>query len=257
MQDPTDEPREHAGRVAIITGGGRGFGKAFGHALAERGAHVVLADIDASAADDAAVEIVAAGGAATACRCDVNDEHQVATMVADIVADHGGIDILINNAGLHSQAFNEPMANSGVDKLRMLFDVNLMGTIICTLAAAPAMKDRPGASIVNISSAAADGCQTAYGISKLAVRGVTVTSARELGADGIRVNAIAPGLIFTDTIRAELPEAVVNVVKATQVIDREGEERDVVEAMLFLVLDRAKFVTAETLRVGGGLSIHV
>ena len=101
------------------------------------------------------------------------------------------------------------MANSGVDKLRMLFDVNLMGTIICTLAAAPAMKDRPGASIVNISSAAADGCQTAYGISKLAVRGVTVTSARELGADGIRVNAIAPGLIFTDTIRAELPEAVV------------------------------------------------
>ena len=257
MQDHTDEPREHAGHVAIITGGGRGFGKAFGHALAERGAHVVLADIDASAADEAAAEIVAAGGAATPWRCDVNDEQQVAAMVADIVADHGGIDILINNAGLHSQAFNEPMANSGVDKLRMLFDVNLMGTIICTLAAAPAMKDRPGASIVNISSAAADGCQTAYGISKLAVRGITVTSARELGADGIRVNAIAPGLIFTDTIRAELPEAVVNVVKATQLIDLEGEERDVVEAMLFLVSDRARFVTAETLRVGGGMSIHV
>ncbi len=252
-----EQNREHDGRVAIITGGGRGFGKAFGHALAARGARVVLADIDGSAAEDAAAEIIAAGGEATSYECDVNDEHRVAAMIADVVEHHGGVDILINNAGLHSQAFNEPMVDSGVAKLRTLFDVNLMGTIICTLASAPAMKGRPGATIVNISSAAADGCQTAYGISKLAVRGVTVTSARELGVDGIRVNAIAPGLIFTDTIRAELPESVVKVVKATQVIDREGEERDVVEAMLFLVSDRAKFVTAETLRVGGGLSVHV
>lgn len=257
MNTEQDAPQEHDGRVAVITGGGRGFGKAFGHALAARGAHVVLADIDLAAAEAAAAEIIDGGGTATPWGCDVNDDHGVASMVADVAARHGGIDILINNAGLHSQAFNEPMANSGVDKLRTLFDVNVMGTIICTLAVAPAMKGRPGASIVNISSAAADGCQTAYGISKLAVRGVTVTSARELGADGIRVNAIAPGLIFTDTIRAELPEAVVSMVKTMQVIDREGEERDVVEAMLFLVSDRARFVTAETLRVGGGMSIHV
>jgi len=253
----TNEPREHEGRIAVITGGGRGFGTAFGHALARRGAVVVLADIDEPAAIDAAAEITAAGGTALAFRCDVNDEQRVGAMVTEVAATFGGIDILINNAGLHSQTYNEPMANSGVEKLRRLFNVNVMGTIICTLAAAPAMKGRPGASIVNISSAAADACQTAYGISKLAVRGVTVTSARELGADGIRVNAIAPGLIFTDTIRAELPPAVVNVVKSTQVIDVEGEERDVVEAMLYLVSDRARFVTAETLRVGGGLSIHV
>jgi 3-oxoacyl-[acyl-carrier protein] reductase len=249
--------REHEGRIAVITGGGRGFGKAFGHALAERGAHVALADIDAQAGERAVAEIIATGGDATAYECDVNDETQVAEMIADLAERHGGVDVLINNAGLHSQTFNEPMANSGIDKLRTLFDVNLMGTIICTLAAAPTMKGRPGASIINISSAAADGCQTAYGISKLAVRGVTVTSARELGADGIRVNAIAPGLIFTDTIRAELPASVVDVVKATQVIDRDGDEQDVVDAMLFLVSDRAKFITAETLRVGGGLSIHV
>ena len=253
----TPIPREHEGRVAVITGGGRGFGRAFGHALAARGAHVALADIDEAAGERTATEIAAAGGSAAAYLCDVNDEAGVGAMIDDLTERHGGVDILINNAGLHSQTFNEPMANSGVDKLRTLFDVNLMGTIICTLATAPAMKGRPGAAIVNISSAAADGCQTAYGISKLAVRGITVTSARELGGDGIRVNAIAPGLIFTDTIRDELPREVVDVVKATQVIDRDGEERDVVEAMLFLVSDRAKFVTAETLRVGGGLSIHV
>lgn len=251
------EHHEHHGRIAVVTGGGRGFGKAFGHALAARGAIVALADIDVAAAEQAATEIEAVGGSAVAYDCNVNDEGQVAAMMDDLTERHGGVDILINNAGLHSQAFNEPMANSGIDKLRTLFDVNLMGTIICTLAAAPAMKGRPGASIVNISSAAADACQTAYGISKLAVRGITVTSARELGADGIRVNAIAPGLIFTETIRAELPLAVVNMVKATQIIDTEGEEADVVEAMLFLVSDRAKFVTAETLRVGGGLSVHV
>lgn len=251
------DSHEHDGRVAIITGGGRGFGKAFGHALAARGAHVALADVDEDAGREAAAGIVAAGGSAIAYRCDVSDEAEVGAMIDDLRARHGGVDMLINNAGLHSQEFNEPMAISGVDKLRRLFDVNLMGAIICTLAAAPAMKGRPGASIVNISSAAADGCQTAYGISKLAVRGVTVTSARELGADGIRVNAIAPGLIFTDTIRAELPQEVVDAVKASQVIDRDGEEADVVEALLFLVSERARFVTAETLRVGGGLSIHV
>ena len=253
----TPIPREHEGRVAVITGGGRGFGRAFGHALAARGAHVALADIDEAAGERTATEIAAAGGSAAAYLCDVNDEAGVGAMIDDLTERHGGVDILINNAGLHSQTFNEPMASSGVDKLRTLFDVNLMGTIICTLAAAPAMKGRAGAAIVNISSAAADGCQTAYGISKLAVRGITVTSARELGADGIRVNAIAPGLIFTDTIRAELPEEVVSLVKSTQVIGRDGEEADVVEAMLFLVSDRARFVTAETLRVGGGLSIHV
>jgi len=108
------EQIEHDARVAVITGGGRGFGKAFGHALAARGAHVVLVDIDAAAAEAAAAEIVGSGGSASSYGCDVNDEHQVAATIADVVERHGGVDILINNAGLHSQAFNEPMANSGV-----------------------------------------------------------------------------------------------------------------------------------------------
>jgi 3-oxoacyl-[acyl-carrier protein] reductase len=89
------------------------------------------------------------------------------------------------------------------------------------------------------------------------VRGITVASAHELGPSGIRVNAIAPGLVFTDTIRAELPADVVERVKAEQLIDVEGREEDVVEAMLFLVSERARFVTAETVRVGGGLAVQV
>jgi NAD(P)-dependent dehydrogenase (short-subunit alcohol dehydrogenase family) len=248
---------EHTDRVAVITGGGRGFGKAFGHALAGRGAHVVLADLDADAGGVAAAEIRDAGGSAEAFQCDVADEQRVAVMVEALVARHGGVDILINNAGLHSAEFNVPMATSGVDRLRRLFDVNVMGVIICTLAVGPTMAGRQGAAIVNISSSAAYGCPTAYGVSKLAVQGLTMTSARELGPLGVRVNAIAPGLIFTETIRAELPPEVVDHVKGQQIIDRDGAERDIVEAMLYLVSDRAAFVTGETLRVSGGFTLQI
>ena len=98
---------------------------------------------------------------------------------------------------------------------------------------------------------------TAYGTSKLAVAGLTLTFARELGNDGIRVNAIAPGLILTDTIRAELPEVVKSRVKAMQCIDTDGAEQDIVQAMLFLISDKAKFITGETLRVTGGMAAGV
>ena len=145
---------EFAGRVAVITGGGRGFGKAFGHALAERGAHAVLADIDATAGEAAAAEIRATGGRATAYHCDVADEHQVNAVVADVVAQLGGIDILINNAGLHSAEYGQPMGDLGLTKVRRLFDVNVMGVIVCTLTARSAMSGRPGACVFNISSSA-------------------------------------------------------------------------------------------------------
>ena len=251
------DSREHEGRIAVVTGGGRGFGKAFGHALAARGAHVVLADIDAAAGEEATAEIRAAGGKASAAACDVADEAQVGAMVADITGRFGGIDILINNAGLHSASYNEPMAKSGIAKLRRLFDVNVMGVIVCTLAARPAMAGRPGAAIVNISSTAAYGCVTAYGVSKLAVAGLTMTAARELGPDGIRVNAISPGLILTDTNRRELSQATIDFVKGQQIVKRDGSEQDIVDTMLYLVSEQASFVTGETLRISGGFSLAI
>lgn len=107
------EERELEGRVAIITGAGRGLGKAFGHALAAHGAHVVLADVDADAGDKAAVEIREAGGAASAFSIDVTDEEQVGALVTHVVENFGGIDILINNAGLHSAAYSQPTATLG------------------------------------------------------------------------------------------------------------------------------------------------
>jgi len=174
-----------------------------------------------------------------------------------VAATRGGIDILVNNAGLHSAAYNKPSAELGVARLRRLFDVNVMGVYICSLAARPAMSGRDGAAIVNLSSSAAYANRAAYGVSKLAVRGVTVQLAREFAADGIRVNAIAPGLILTDTIRAELPEDDVARVMGQQVLPRAGAERDIVDALLFLVSPASSFVTGETLRVTGGFALSV
>ena len=221
-------------RTAVITGGGRGFGKAFGAALAAKGAHVVLVDVDAAAAKDAAGEIGGAGGSADGVAGDVTDEVRMAEVMARAAEVRGGIDLLINNAGLHSDEYGQPILNMGLAKVKRLFDVNVIGVITCTLAAHAHMRGREGASIVNISSSAAHLGGSAYGDTKLAVAGLTITFARELGADGIRVNAISPGLMLTDTIRAELPPETMARVKAMQLIDGDGAEEDVVQAMLFL-----------------------
>jgi NAD(P)-dependent dehydrogenase (short-subunit alcohol dehydrogenase family) len=247
----------HAARTAVITGGGRGFGKAFGTALAALGLHVVLVDIAGDVAEAAAAAIRSAGGSAQGTFGDVTDEARMIAIMDQAAQLHGGIDILINNAGLHSDEYGQPITKMGVAKTRRLFDVNVIGTVCCSLSALPHMRGRPGASIVNISSSAAHMGGSAYGDSKLAVAGLTVTFARELGGDGIRVNAISPGLILTDTIRAELPEATKARVKAMQLIAGDGEERDIVEAMLWLTSDKARFVTGEVLRVTGGMGAGV
>ncbi|MDE8653526.1 SDR family NAD(P)-dependent oxidoreductase [Novosphingobium album (ex Liu et al. 2023)] len=248
---------EWQGRTAVVTGGGRGFGKAFGTALAMEGAHAVLVDIDGSEAEAAAEEIRAAGGWALGLAGDVTDEARMAEVMARAADAQGGIDLLINNAGLHSDEYGQPITKLGLAKMRRLFDVNVMGVVCCTLAAAPHMQGRAGASIVNISSSAAHMGGSPYGDSKLAVAGLTITFARELGPLGIRVNAISPGLMLTETIRNELPPATMARVKAMQLIDGDGAEEDIVEAMLYLASRRARFVTGEVLRVTGGMAAGV
>jgi len=240
-------------RVAVVTGGGGGFGKAFGVALAAAGVTVALIDRNGDAAHAAAQDI---GPLATGFAGDVSDEAQIGVIMSEIAQAHGGIDILINNAGLHSHEYSRPLAELGLAKIRRLFEVNVMGTVACTLAAAPFMAGRKGASIVNIASAAAfQG--GGYGTSKLAVIGLTMTFARELGTEGIRVNAIAPGIILTDTIRNELAPETQARVKAMQYLPDDGAEQDIVDAMLYLTSPQARFITGETLRVTGGFAAGI
>jgi NAD(P)-dependent dehydrogenase (short-subunit alcohol dehydrogenase family) len=248
---------EWQGRTAVITGGGRGFGKAFGGALAADGTHVVLVDIDGAVAEAAAAEIRGNGGSADGVGGDVTDEARMGAIMAQAAAVNGGVDLLVNNAGLHSDEYGQPILKMGLAKVRRLFDVNVLGVVCCTLAAHPHMKGRGGASVVNISSSAAHMGGSAYGDSKLAVAGLTITFARELGADGIRVNAISPGLILTETIRNELPEATKQRVQAMQLIPGDGIEKDIVDALLYLASAKARFITGETLRVTGGMAAGI
>jgi NAD(P)-dependent dehydrogenase (short-subunit alcohol dehydrogenase family) len=248
----------YSNRVAVITGGGRGFGKAFGEALAARGSHAVLVDIDGRMAEDAAAAIRQRADKATGLGGDVTNEARMAEVMAQAAAlGEGGIDILINNAGLHSDEYGRPIFEMGLAKVKRLFEVNVFGVLTCTIAAGQYMRGRAGASIVNISSSAGHMHGSAYGDTKLAVAGLTITFARELGADGVRVNAISPGLMLTETIAAELPAEVKARVKAMQLIGDDGKEEHIVDAMLFLTSPQAKFITGETLRVTGGMAAGV
>jgi NAD(P)-dependent dehydrogenase (short-subunit alcohol dehydrogenase family) len=244
-------------RTALITGGAIGFGRAFARALAAEGANVVLADIDIDGAERTAAELVSAGTRAIALDCDVADADRVDAAVAAATAQFGGIDIAINNAGLHLMKYNQPFGALSRQDIRSLFDVNVMGVINVTLACRDSMRDRGGGVVLNISSMAGYLSATPYAVSKLTVRGLTVAFATELAPDRIRVNAIAPGLMNTENALADLPTPLIDeFVQRLQLVHRLGKMDDVVSAMLFLCSDEASFITGETLKVSGGYPLN-
>ena len=246
-----------AGRTAFITGGAVGFGRSFARALVAEGAGVALADIDVVKARHTADELVSAGGKAIAVECDVADPDRVEAAVASTVAEFSGIDIVINNAGLHLTKYNQPFGALSRKDVRDLFDVNVMGVINVTLACRDAMRERGGGVVLNISSMAGYMSATPYAVSKLTVRGLTVAFATELAPDRIRVNAIAPGLMNTENALADLPRTLIDeFTYRLQLVRRLGTMDDVVSAMLFLCSDEASFITGETLKVSGGYPLN-
>ncbi|MBO0865650.1 MAG: SDR family oxidoreductase [Mycobacterium sp.] len=245
------------GKTAVITGGATGFGRAFARALTGAGASVAIMDIDTETADRTAADLTAQGGRVIAVSCDVADEQQVDTAVGITIEKFRGIDILINNAGRHLTKYNQPFGVLSSADIRELFDVNVIGVINCTLACRDPMRQRGGGVVLNISSMAGYMSITPYGVSKLAVRGLTVAFASELSQDHIRVNAIAPGLINTENALADLPHGLVDdIVRERQLIHRLGTMDDVVSAMLYLCSDEASFITGETLKVSGGYPLN-
>jgi NAD(P)-dependent dehydrogenase (short-subunit alcohol dehydrogenase family) len=244
-------------RTAVITGGAIGFGRAFARALVTEGANVVIADVDIEMAERTAAELVSAGRRAIAVDCDVADPERVDAMVATAVDRFGGIDIAINNAGLHLTKYNQPFGVLSRQEIRSLFDVNVMGVINVTLACRESMAEHGGGAVLNISSMAGYMSATPYAVSKLTVRGLTVAFATELAPDRIRVNAIAPGLMNTENALADLPTPLIDqFVHKLQLVHRLGTMDDVVSATLFLCSDEASFITGETLKVSGGYPLN-
>lgn len=246
------------GKVAFITGGAIGFGRAFARALTAEGAAAVIADIDASAGERTASELREAGFRALAVTCDVADEHAVEQAVDRSIDKFGGVDILINNAGLHLLHYNQPFSVLSRDDLRALFDVNVIGVVNCTVACRESMRSRGGGAVLNISSIAGHLSSSPYGVSKLAVRGLTIAFASELSPDRIRVNAIAPGLMATENALDGLPQELIDdFVNNRQLVHRLGAMDDIVSTALYLLSDEASFITGETLKVSGGYPLAI
>lgn len=247
------------GKVVAVTGGGAGIGRTFAHRFAVEGADVVIADVDPAAGDKVVSELRADGHRAVAALMDVTDAEQVTAMVDLATSELGGIDVLVNNAGIHLDHAQLPFTVDAVADWRRVLDVNVLGALLCSAACRPSMAARGGGAIVNMSSMAAYGAGGAYAVSKLALNSLTVSLANEFASDGIRVNGIAPGLVdseaavawWNDEARAGRA-GIDQMIIGGQMIKRQGRMEDLANVCLFLCSDEASFVTGQTILVDGG-----
>jgi 3-oxoacyl-[acyl-carrier protein] reductase len=239
-------------KVALVTGGGQGIGKLTAMTFAREGARVAVADINMAAAQAVAAEIEQADGQAKPVFLDVSRADSVDAAFQALMNWAGGVDILVNNAGITRDSRMQKMSEQQFDAV---ISVNLKGVWLCAKAAVPSMVARGGGSIINAASVVGlygNFGQTNYVAAKAGVIGMTKTWARELGPNGIRVNAVAPGFTATEMI-ATVPEKVLESVRERTPMRRLGLPEDIANAYLFLASDESTFITGVTLSVDGGL----
>jgi NAD(P)-dependent dehydrogenase (short-subunit alcohol dehydrogenase family) len=256
------QPGRLAGKVAIVTGAASGIGRATALLMAREGASVVVADLNGDGAAAVVKEIEAAGGRAVGHSVDVAEEASVVAMIEAATKHFGGLDILHNNAAASDPAL---MSRDGdiADLDLAVFDrtlaVNLRGPMLGCKHAIPRMLARGGGAIVNTSSAAAlvgDPVRTAYGASKAGLDSLTRYVATQYGKRGIRCNSIAPGVIATPALAANVPPEMIAIYERSHLTPRLGRPEDIAAAVVFLVSDDAAFITGQTISVDGGLLAH-
>lgn len=244
-------------KIAIVTGGGSGIGKATAELFAREGARVMVADY-ALSGQDVAQGIVEGGGQAQFCQVDVSDEASVKAMVDQTVVVFGGVDILFNCAGI--LAFGS-VIDMDYEVWRRVMGVNLDGTFLCCRAVIPEMIKHGGGAIVNVSSSTgahdAKGNTAAYVASKGGVTLLTKAMAIDHAKDNVRVNAIAPGPTDTAMLRENLPDDVRDTFARTFPMGRLGTSKELAQAVLFLASDEASFITGAILAVDGGQTADV
>ena len=244
-----------AGKIAVVTGGSRGIGRATSVALAEAGARVL---INYRSNEEAASEtlrlVEEAGGQGELLEFDVSDPDSVEAAIQGAVARHGRIDILVNNAGI---SIDQLLLRVSVKDLETTWATNVNGAVFCAKACIrPMMKNRWG-RIINVSSVVAESGnagQVVYAASKAALLGVTRTLAREYASRGITVNAIAPGFIETD-MTADLPDAARKAIVDQTPLGRIGRPEEVAAAVVFLASDEASYITGQVVRINGGMHV--
>jgi NAD(P)-dependent dehydrogenase (short-subunit alcohol dehydrogenase family) len=251
-------------RIAIVTGGGSGIGKAISERLIRDGAHVVIADINQANIDATLAEFNAGGDGASGYRVDVSKREDIRRMASDLHARFGRIDILVNNAGITRYA---PYGEADDAAWDPVLNIDLKAVFFCVQAVSPYMVARRAGRIVNISSslgtgtsphhtAGSPGGSAAYAAAKAGVIQLTKTLARELGPSNINVNCIAPGFFLTPLTGAtRTPEQVADHIKVRTemaVLKRPGQVSDLAGVVSFLCSEDSSFVTGETICVDGG-----
>lgn len=240
-------------KIALVTGGSRGIGKAIAMRLAAEGSHVV---VNYSKNEPAALEVAAAieksGGSASVSGFDVSDFDAVQKKVEDIITEYGGIHILVNNAGITHDTLLMRMTREDWDRV---ITTNLSGVFNCTKAVTRTMIKQRSGRIINITSVVGEmgnSGQTNYAASKAGIIGFTKAAAREMAARSITVNAISPGFIETD-ITNELPEEIRKQYIDKIPMGRFGMPEDIAGVVAFLTSDEASYITGEVIRVNGGI----
>ena len=243
------------GKVAIVTGGAQGIGRAIADRLAAAGARIVIADL--KGAEGAAADFTDGVGLTV----DVSSEDDVARMAAETVERCGAIDILVNNAGLYASLPMRPFEQIPVDEWRQVMDVNVLSMFLTCRAVVPRMREQGGGRIVNISSGTPfRGVPFVlhYVTSKGAIVAFTKALAKELGGDEILVNCVAPGFTMSDGVQEnpEVVEALRDVSVSARTIKRDQVPEDVVGAVAFLCGPGATFITGQTMVIDGGQYFH-
>jgi len=245
-------PNLLADRVAVVTGAAQGIGLAIAQVLASHGASVVIADINASAAEKAAEDLSASGLSVSAVAVDVTDEAQVASAVQFCLEKYGRLDVFVNNAGVARDATIFKMT---LAQFRSVIDIHLQGCWLGTRAAATAMRTLgTGGSIINISSTSGKTGifgQTNYSAAKAGMVGLTKAAAKELARYGIRVNVIQPGLVRTP-LTESLPKAIWDQKMSEIPLARAGEPAEIGTVVLFLASELSSYMTGAVIEVHGG-----
>lgn len=242
------------GKVSLITGSAQGIGLATALKFAQEGAIVVVCDVQQTAVDAAVAQCVALGAQAVGFVMDVTQREQVDAVVAQVQAQFGHIDVLVNNAGITMDARLQKMTQAQFDRV---IDVNLRGVFQCAQAVADIMVAQGSGVILNASSVVGiygNFGQTNYAATKFGVIGFTKTWSRELGPKGIRVNAVAPGFITTPMVAA-MPEKALHDMEAKVPLRRLGKPEEIANVYAFLASDDASYVNGAVIEVCGGMTV--
>ena len=238
-------------KICIVTGGGRGIGRATAEKFIDEGAVVIIADFDESTGSATADDF---GEQCSYIKTDVSNSDSVKSLIDTVKADYGQIDVIVNNAGILQDQTLEKMNEDQFDKV---IQVNMCGVYLCTKYAAEVMREQGSGVILNASSVVArfgNFGQTNYVAAKAGLEGMTKVWARELGKHGIRVNAVAPGFIQTE-MTAGMPEKIISMMGEKVPLKRWGQPEDVANLYCFLASEEASYISGAILPIDGGVVI--